>query len=529
MKQQRLTAILVPTLLALLYLFLLVWRADRVPLTDDARFYLDAGKQYATWFDSGITSGNLFKPNVIDRYWRTNHEHPPFAKLLMAAGYLTGHKWTGITDEIKAQRYAISLFAVLILLFLFDFTRRAFSFEAALFASLFFILLPRTFFHARVATLDFAVAGTSFLFVYAYWRGYESRLWAWLTGPLFGIALATKLNAPFMVVPVVIHFAVLRRKRILHGDLKALFIPQFVSMLLFALPLFFLLWPWMWHHTVDRFMEYVSFHVKHYGILMYYLGSVYSAPRPPWSAPLVMMLITTPILTLYSAGLSVVLYPKSNHKRHHFPFTLVVLSAAVSLAALMFLPAPFYSGVKLFQPLFPFLAIMGGIGMAETMKHIRFSPRVVYPIFLLFFVPILITMVRLDGAGLSFYNDAVGGTKGALRYRMERHYYDLFYPELIDWFNKRPERRFSVVFEPNGKEYQQSARILKEAGILKKSFIYGTLSNCDYLVLTHEYRWKQYPALLRRFRHMRVVFEVRREGVPLLTVYENGTDYEGRR
>lgn len=526
---RRYSEIIVPLLLAALYLFLLLSHTNRVPLTDDARFYLDAGQQYGNWFDEGIKTGKLFKKDFIDKYWRTNHEHPPFAKILMASGYLILHKWTKLCNYIVAQRIAISLFAVFMLLFLFQFVKRAFSFDAAIFASLAFILLPRTLFHARVATLDFAVAGTSFLFIYSYWRGYENRVWAWLTGPIFGIALATKLNAPFMVVPVVIHFFIVHGKEIIRGKISRIFIPQFVSMLLFSLPLFFALWPWMWNNTIDRFLEYTNFHMKHYGILMYYFGEIYREPRPPIAAPALMMLITTPLITLYAATVGLLLYPWKSDKKQTYPMTLITLSALVSITALMFLPAPFYSGVKLFQPFFPFLAISAGVGIALVFKKIALPNTLKYALFTLLFLPTFITTVRLDGAHLSYYNDLIGGTKGTLSYRVERHYYDLFYPDLIEWINNQKVKKIKIAFEPNGKEYQESARILQRAGLLRKSFSYTSVERADYIVLTDEYRWRQYPELLRRYRHMKNVFEVKREGVPLLTVYEKKAQTQWRK
>ncbi|MCK5808085.1 glycosyltransferase family 39 protein [bacterium] len=519
-KESNLKNILTPLLLALLYLFLLLYHTDRVPLTDDARFYLEAGEQYAIWFEEGIKTGNLLKPDFIDRYWQTNHEHPPFAKLLMASGYLIFHKWSGLCNKILAQRLPISLFAIFILLFLYRFARQAFSKEVALFASLAFIFLPRTLFHARVATLDFAVAGTSFLFVYSYWRGYESKRWAWMTGPLFGLALATKLNAPFMLFPVVIHFLIVHGKEIFRGKISRIFIPQFVSMLLFSLPLFFALWPWMWHHTVDRFLEYTTFHMKHYGILMYYFGEVYREPRPPITAPALMMLITTPVVTLYAATLGVTLYRWKLDYKNNYPMTLTLLAAFISITALMFLPAPFYSGVKLFQPFFPFFAMIAGVGIALVFNKIEIQKSLKTGLFLLLFLPTFITTLALDGAHLSYFNDAIGGTKGAMSYRTERHYYDLFYPELIDWINRQKAKRIRIAFEPNGSEYNESSRILKKEKVLQNSFVYSSVESADYIVLTDEYRWKQYPELLRRYRRMKPVFEVKREGVSLLTVYK---------
>lgn len=508
--------------LALFYLFLLIYNSQKVAITDDARFYMTAAKSYQSYFEKCSPFSSCFKKNMIDRYFRENNEHPPFAKYLMASGYWLFHKKFKVLDEIRSLRIGISIFAVIVLMFIFSFVRRAFSFYAAVFASLAFIFLPRTFFHARVATLDFAVAGTSFIFVYCYWRGYSSKFWAWMTGVAFGIALATKLNAPFMAGPVLIHFFIVKWHDIRKNPLKTLFAPQFVSMLLISLPLFFLMWPWLWHDTFKRFSNYVMFHTNHYGILMYYLGKIYSEPRPPWHAPFVMMILTTPLITLFSAFTSPFLLKWKGEKSNNSTMLLVLLSAFTSIAVLMFMPAPFYSGVKLFQPFFPFLAIMAGIGIYQMLKTVTFLPvKYRFAPGILFFIPVIISMTDLNHDHLSYYNELAGGTKGAALFKTERHYYDLFYYDLVEFFNDKCEKkRCRVSFEPNGKEYDPSSGILKRGGYLTKNFIYSEPERADFLVLTHEYRWKDYPFLLRKYKNFEKIQTLEKQGVELLTIFK---------
>jgi 4-amino-4-deoxy-L-arabinose transferase-like glycosyltransferase len=510
-----------PLIMAVFYFLILFYQAERVAITDDARFYMDAAKSYSTYFESCSPVSKCFEKAHIDKYWRKNNEHPPFAKLLMASGYFVFHRKLGWLDEIRSLRIGISVFAAIVLLFLFSFTAKAFSFRAAVFASLSFIFLPRTFFHARVATLDFAVLGTSFIFIYCYWMGFKSKFWAWMTGAAFGVALSTKLNAPFMLMPVLVHYFVLNFKNIKTNWLKTLFPTQFISMLLISLPLFFAMWPWLWHSTFERFAAYVKFHTFHYGILMYYLGEIFSEPRPPWHAPWVMMVLTTPLVTLFFSHVAVVIYRWKEDRGFNSPMLLVILSAVISIAVLMFMPAPFYSGVKLFQPFFPFLCIMAGFGIYETLKKLDFMGRYRFAPAVFFFVPVILSMVDLKHDHLSYYNELAGGTKGAAKYGMETQYYDLFYWDLTQFFNRECEKKVcKVSFEPNPKEYKHTSNILKNSGYLTKNFRFCQSGNCDYYVLTHEYRWKNYPYLLRDSKGLKQVFSIQRQGVELLTVFK---------
>jgi 4-amino-4-deoxy-L-arabinose transferase-like glycosyltransferase len=502
---------------------MLFYQIHKVPLTDDARFYMTASKSYANYLEQGWRGFKYPKKTFIDRYWRENHEHPPFAKLLMASTYLLNKK-IKFTDDTSALRLGIILFAPIVLFFIFLFSWQAFSFRTAIFSSLFFIFLPRTFYHAHVATLDFAVGGISFIFVYFYWKSLTSKKWGWATGFVFGLTLATKLNAPFMVVPVLIHYAFIKRKEIKENPLKVIFPPQFLSMLIFSMPVFFAMWPWMWHDTIARFKEYALFHIHHYGILMYYLGKIYSTPRPSWLAPLVMTIVTTPLITLFASILPFFVYKKENENRNNYAMLLTILSGYISLSVLMFLPAPFYSGVKLFQPLFPFLAIMSGAGLYYTVKNINLGiifNKIKYAVALLFFIPIIIGFIDVFPNHLSYYSELIGGTKGALKYGFERHYYDLFYYNYIDFFNKHLKTRKTVYFEPNGKEYGPEADILKDAGLLTKNFIYLDSKNADFIVLTHEYRWKSYPDLLRKLKNKQALYTFKIQGVPIFTIFKN--------
>jgi len=134
---------------------------------------------------------------------------------------------------------------------------------------------------------------------------------------------------------------------------------------------------------------------------------------------------------------------------------------------------------------------------------------------------VIISMTDLNHDHLSYYNELAGGTKGAALFKTERHYYDLFYYDLVEFFNDKCEKkRCWVSFEPNGKEYDPSSGILKRGGYLTKNFIYSEPERADFLVLTHEYRWKDYPFLLRKYKNFEKIQTLEKQGVELLTIFK---------
>jgi len=388
--------------------------------------------------------------------------------------------------------------------------------------TLFFIKNSDGFFHARVATLDFAVGGMSFIVVYSYWRSLSSKTWGWLTGIIFGVAISTKLNALFMLTPVAIHYVYIKKDELMKKPVKTIFSPQIISILLFSIPAFFLLWPWTWHDTFTRFIEYLSFHERHYGTHMYYFGEIFKEPRPGWHAPMVMILLTTPVMTLFFSFVMPLVYSWKSEKKNFYAVTLVILSAFISTAINMSLPASFYSGVKLFQPFYPFLAVLAGVGMSGVLGKTslipvkyRFAPAVV------FFLPVIFSMMDLKHAYISYFNEIAGGTKGAAQLKLERQYYDLYYYELTEFFNETCKNKICRVnFEPCGWEYGPSSYILKNAGYLTKNYHDSQPETANYFVLTHEYQWARYPFLLRNYKHMKRVFTLKKQGIEVVTVFK---------
>ena len=55
------------------------------------------------------------------------------------------------------------------------------------------------------------------------------------------------------------------------------------AMLLLGPLLFFALWPRIWFDTSKNLVDYVQFHLQHYGIYFYYFGTVYGDAFAPES------------------------------------------------------------------------------------------------------------------------------------------------------------------------------------------------------------------------------------------------------
>ncbi|MFZ9889741.1 MAG: hypothetical protein ACO3JL_19775, partial [Myxococcota bacterium] len=432
----------------------------------------------------------------------------------------------------------------------------------------------RFLFHTQVATLDVAVATMVVFTTAAFFWAERNLRWVIPTGVIFGLALLTKLNAPFAALPAT-GFALvtrwrgfgLERRHALGGP--ALVLPtipkSLLAMALLGPLLFVALWPWLWFDTLTRLGEYFAFHLAHYPIFLFYEGEVYSKPFAPWHMPFTLAVGVMPspvvLLGVVGAGLAVAALVRTARAARHDGsgsdasdadqlLTLVLLQSFFAIGIVAFSNVPKYGGEKLFMPFFPLFVILAAHAAAKALQGIAYLVpwlRPGLPAFLplverdridssrvpvlrgvvlgliaaLTCIPGFVGSVRFHGGyALSYYGEFLGGLAGATARGYERTYYDVADKALALWLDDNARGR-SVHFEPNHKEYVRTYKWLQRDGVISKRLrLEPRRERAQLLVLTHERRWTTYPRLLDEHRRLRAVHEVKREGVPLYTVYE---------
>jgi 4-amino-4-deoxy-L-arabinose transferase-like glycosyltransferase len=434
------------------------------------------------------------------------------------------------------------LFAVLLAYLLASFAFLWRGPVAAVVAVVALFSMPRFFFHAHVATLDVPVAAMYFATAYAYWRSRQSTFWSFAVGLVFALALLTKLNAPFAVVPIVIFVLIERWHGFRRQGSAAVSIPAIpiglLSMLLCGPVLFVALWPHLWFDTFKRIGEYFAFHLNHYPIYLYYLGVIWEKPFAPWHAPFVLAYATTPLVLVaaFGGGLMQVRGVLSfvrkgiNSKRSEEGATAlyVLLHLFTTIGIVAFLGSPKYGGVKLFLPFFPFVALLVAVGVDAASKFVlqalprlqKLAPVIVVTVAALVLLPAAVATTMSHPFGISYYGAGIGGLRGATALGFERQYYDVADKELAAWFNANAAKGARVHFEPNNKEYVKTYRWLARDGYLRNDIRVVNQSDADYVVLMHERRWASYPDLAARLGSSTPVFEKRIDDVPLYTVYQ---------
>ena len=512
----------------LAYLLVLLSALPSAPLTDDDDFYIPAGAAYAEWLTEAWRDDQAWTRASIDAAFEPNHEHPPVAKYVFG---LSGRWFGGILGPVAGPRVGAVLFSLLAAASLMWMATEALGptrgTAVGLFAIACLLALPRWFFHSRVATLDVPVAGMVLLCAALALRAERSPWAAVALGPAFGLATATKLNAPFFVLPYLV-FALVRRRlaRPPPGSPRSIALPYVplgaFSMAILGPLTFFLVWPWMWFDLAERVAAYVSFHLKHYGIYFLYFGERFEKdPFAPWTMPFVMAGLTVPVGLVILGFAGAALGGLDRRTR-----TLAGWAGLNALGAI--LPVALsggakYGGAKLFMPFFPFWCLLAALGAVLALEALsrRWKSSLRWSLPVLLLVPLSGTaqLVRYGATPLSQYNALAGGLRGATALGFERQYYDLAFHDLVDFLNRKGPPELKVHFLPNNWEYVRTFKWYAREGRLRNDIrVVRSEAAADWVVLTHERRFPRYAGDLIRARRWAVVHERRQDGVPLWTV-----------
>jgi 4-amino-4-deoxy-L-arabinose transferase-like glycosyltransferase len=522
-------------------------------LTDDDDFYVPAAVSYARWVSRAVTlQPGAWTRAEIDRAFHPNHEHPPLAKYVMGFTWWLLTDTLGVLPTVDGARAGVCLLAALL-----AFVVAALGFMlrgplGAVTAVLCLFLLPRFLFHATVGTLDVPVASLTTVAAYLAFRGRRSLPHAAGAAVAFGAALLTKLNAPFLLLTVVGHWLLraARGFRARDGRLHLPPLPMPALLMVVVGPVMFLgLWPHLWFDTAKRLGAYLAFHLNHYPIYLYYFGKLYEKSIAPWHVPWFMAVAVTPvvILSLVLSGTvraalatwreSVVTpddqhggLPVTEEEERDSLRAFLLIQAVVTVGIVSFTGVPKYGGEKLFMPFFPVAAVLAadGAGLAvEGLRHwVARAGRAGAWLRAATLVPVVLAalngVVAVAGSHpfpLSYYSEVVGGLRGAEAVGFENTYYDVADKRLARWLNDHAPPGAKVHFAPNNKEYVRTYNWLARDGYLRRDITVTEEGAADYVVLTHERRWRTYPALAARLRTLPVAYEQRLQGVRLYTVY----------
>ncbi|MDQ3263937.1 MAG: glycosyltransferase family 39 protein [Myxococcota bacterium] len=251
---------------------------------------------------------------------------------------------------------------------------------------------------------------------------------------------------------------------------------------------FYLHWPYLWHHPVERTAWWLAFHAQHNHYAWFYLGELLREPPFPLAYVVVKTALTVPagifipmaLGFLWLGGRSVAaLFPGRT------PWTppsmgelLILLNALVPILVISHPNVPHFGGVKHWFPAMPFLSILAGavVWRAATdgaaLLEQRARPLALFAgLSLLLGSSALISLVRIHPYGTSFYGELAGGLPGAASLGMQRQFWSNNVTGVLPWLNQHAPRGARIyLHEVNGysfRDYQRNGMLrpdLRPAG-----------------------------------------------------------------
>jgi len=471
-----------------------------------------AGVMHGMWFRAPSLSR-------IDYYWHPGHDQPPMGTILGGfTRYLVFRK-LGLMNDLTACRVQSVFFVFALTFALFSLLRPAFGKGVALLAVAATFCLPRVFCDANLYALDYPVTAACVAAAWAFWKGLENPRWMPAAAVLIGIALLTKVNGFFLYLTLYVWFVVRHRRnwgalfRRSATDAERAWRSGFLALTLLP-PLIFLLgWPWLWPDPFSRTWDFIRWQFGHVMIRTYYMGRT----QAPWHYPFVMTLLTVPLVTLLPMLAGMARAPFGPHRALKL---FLLVNGLVPLAVQAFLTRCRYDGVRLFLPAYPFLCALSAVGVGELVgiirrRGLRLAFAGAYAC--LFLVSVWFSLVQYHPDQASYYNELIGGVRGATRAGFETTYWCDGYRGVLDWMNRHSSSAFWVpigghVFDL----YGDLGMIPKDMRILTGAA--AAPAGADYLVL--QMRQGAFNTLLWRYcREEQPVFSYGVAGAPLVNIY----------
>jgi 4-amino-4-deoxy-L-arabinose transferase-like glycosyltransferase len=489
-------------------------------LTVDEPLDVRPGRAY--WSILKQTGLHFLDPEVVDRVYRDNAEHPPLGRWLLGLASIVGEPFEVLVkgpdptgSYVLAGRLAPALvFGTLVGLVTGTAAGR-WGLGAGLSAGFAMVAMPRVFAHAHFGALDTFLAGTWTAALLAGDRALGARRPARAmaaAGAVWALALLTKIHAWFLL-PILAIRALARLSPGRAGAALAAWCGTGIA-------LYFAGWPWLWYHTGPRLLAYWGTGVERATIRVQYFGQFFADRDVPWHYPWVYFATTVPVGLQVLGAIGVV---RGWKLRRQDPLPLLLAGSILFFLLLFSTRVPVYDGERLFLHVFPAWALLVGLGFGRLLERAS-GNRLARRGLVALLVAQGIGVVTTYPFGLSYYNLLVGGLAGAERLGMEVTYWsDAVDDVLLNQLAAvaKPDATAAVIptlYPGQGILTTGFNRTLARRGIVLQDD--ASWDRAEWVVVS--YRTAYWPPAWRRRRERgegRLVADRRRQGVRLSALW----------
>lgn len=542
-------------------IFALLFSSEsQIGLTWDEPIYMTAGEQAIHWLGliaKGQT-GEAFQDVPFGTGWGLVNEHPPLTRIFTGVGWWATH---GLLSLPTSQRVGAMALSAMMLALITVLTARQRGWAVGLFSLAALLSMPRLFFHAHLAAIDFPIAAMWMLATLLFYRStlavaQEERFrhyrWHLLRAALvvgigLGVALLTKINA-VLLLPYWLLWLLCNRRLWRTLPLYLLSVPIALFVLIAG-------WPWIWKDPIGGLQNWFAFFFNHYEIRQWFAGHLYI--NTPSYLPGLLVAITTPLpLLLLALGASFSLFWRWLRARMTLVsyewawFSLQLVGVAANWIYYGFV-GRIHDQDRLLLPLFFHVAILSGEGFAHLILPLiwrlfywlkleqRWQTVAASLAALLLLWPGISSTLYVHPFELAYYNSLVGGIKGARSRDLETIYFASSYSYFLPELKKLPAHSKLWVM-PNSWDvidyYQVNGLLSNELEPLRPEgwgsfyddrgarFAIGGLEQADYALI--EFRQTTFNKIIPEYAiqlewaaNKPMISQLEIDGVPLAALY----------
>jgi len=289
--------------------------------------------------------------------------------------------------------------------------------------------------------------------------------------------------------------------------------------------LMFVLNPYLWPDPLGRTLAFVArsaSRAEWAPIPTFYLGQRYSFVLP-WHHSLLLTLVTVPLPILVLAGVGGL---RVRERRLRGIVSLCLLEIGFHHLLMALPSSPGHDGVRLFLSQFTFVALLAGLGFAAVVAWVseracrvasqrRVGAAALPALFGIAFLPPAVEIARAHPFELAYFNEVVGGPRGAyLRGFETTYWFDAATPGFLRDLERTLPRGARVWAYPAPWHFTA----LQRAGLLREDIVFTDALPAPFLLLmTRQGTFGPFEWRLHRFVSPILVQDY--QGVPLLALY----------
>lgn len=517
-------------------LLIILFTAPHYGLTFDEPLYFHASDLEIQWlanFLSEAANGNVasvLSEEKIKAAWRWNPyhvPHPPFSRLVSGT---TKAIFAPFIDKFTAYRIGSALFFTLLVIASYFWMAELCDKKTGLFSAFAILLMPNLFGFAHFANTDMALTALWFLTAYCFTRGLQSWKWSLALGTVWGLALATKFPAFLIPMPLFIWAHLYHRRDYANNLFSMVFLSPIVMISC---------QPYLWHQTLPRLATFLYDSVSRgyrweTDFPIFFFHQIYRSSTVPWYYPFFMALVTIPetFLGLFLAGFIAMAWMKTQRE----VMVLFLLNAGCVLAMGLFPGAVLHDVNRLTLPALPFVTTLASCGFfflvhksteiceatraLQKIRHLRLKLTASFLLLALF--PPASDIIRYHPYELSYYNQLVGGVRGAYQKGLEVTYLmEALTPKFLHYLNQRlpPGAAISGSGRQGTTHYNYMFEYYQKEKRLRLDIRITNPTDFDYYILLNR------RSLLSEFDKALLTrsvpyASVRLDGAPLILVYK---------